>query len=78
MANIRPTRMELLKTKKKLKLAIKGHKLLKEKRDALMMEFFSLIKEIKKLRAEISEKLLLAQKSMQRGILSASKQDIED
>lgn len=49
--------MELLRTKKKLKLAEKGHKLLKEKRDTLVMEFFSTLKEVKEVRAGIGGEL---------------------
>ncbi len=61
---IKPTRMELLKTKKRLKLAEKGHKLLKEKRDTLVMEFFETLKEIKELRESLGEKLWEADKQL--------------
>lgn len=64
MANIKPTRMELLKTRRKLKLANKGYKLLKQKRDALVMEFFNTLKEIKVLRKDIGDNLSYAQKSL--------------
>ncbi|RLG70871.1 MAG: V-type ATP synthase subunit D [Candidatus Iainarchaeum archaeon] len=66
MPQIKATRMELLKTKKKLKLAEHGHKLLKEKRDALIMEFFSTLREIKQLRKQIGNKLLEAENALQR------------
>ena len=62
--NVKPTRMELLNTKKKLALANKGYKLLKEKRDALMLEFFGVLKEIKSLRKEVASHISEAQQSL--------------
>ena len=64
MATIKPTRMELLLLRKKLKLANKGHKLLKQKRDVLVLEFFQVLKDIKQFRKEISKDLISAQGSL--------------
>ncbi|MDR2752281.1 MAG: V-type ATP synthase subunit D [Clostridiales bacterium] len=50
---VNPTRMELTSTKRKLMTAIKGHKLLKDKRDELMRQFILLVKENKALREEV-------------------------
>ncbi len=47
---INPTRMELLSIRKRKKLAEKGHKLLSEKRDALVVQFFEIIKDRNTLR----------------------------
>jgi V/A-type H+-transporting ATPase subunit D len=55
--NVKPTRMELLNLKKRLKSAQRGHKLLKDKQDGLMKQFMDIIKEAKSMRREVEEKL---------------------
>ncbi len=60
LQNAKPTRMELLKLKKRVKLADKGHKLLKEKRDALVSEFMLVIKEYRQARKNVEENLKIA------------------
>lgn len=54
-SQIIPTRMELAKTKKKLTMALRGHKLLKDKRDELMRQFFDLVRENMELRLKVEE-----------------------
>ena len=51
------TRIELLKLKKRLKVAKRGHKLLKEKRDGLMKDFMTVIREAKEARSEVEDLL---------------------
>jgi len=52
--------MELLKIRKRIKLAQKGHRLLKEKRDALIMEFFSMLERARVARKELNASLIIA------------------
>ena len=51
--DIKPTRSELLKIKKQIKLAKSGYSLLKKKRDGLILEFFEILKKAKSLREEL-------------------------
>lgn len=50
---VKPTRSELLNLKKRIKLANTGYKLLKKKRDGLILEFFNIMKKAKDVRSEL-------------------------
>lgn len=53
--DIKPNRSELIKLKKRIKLAKSGYNLLKKKRDGLIMAFFEIMKQAKTVRAELVE-----------------------
>lgn len=54
---VNATRMELNRLKKRLKMAERGHKLLKDKRDELIRQFLILVRKNKDLREEIEKQL---------------------
>ncbi len=61
---INPNRMELLRLKKQLVTARRGHKLLKDKRDELMRQFLDIVRQNQKLRLQVEEHLREAGRAM--------------
>lgn len=62
--DIKPTRSELLRVKKQIKLAKSGYNLLKKKRDGLILEFFEVLKKAKTLRQELVDEYKTALEKM--------------
>ena len=56
--NVKPTRMEYLRTIRRIATSRKGLKLLKLKRSALIFEFFSVSKKVASLRSGLQSKLV--------------------
>lgn len=54
---VSPTRMELLRLRRREQLAVKGHDLLREKRDALIAEFLDVVGEVRDARMVAEENL---------------------
>ena len=65
---VNPNRMELLKLRRRLQLARRGHKLLKDKQEELMRRFMALVGDARKQREQVEDEL---QKAM-RAFFSAS------
>ncbi len=62
--NIKPTRSELIDLKKKIKLSQSGHKLLKMKRDGLILELFAILEKAKDVRAEVEKQFAVASQKL--------------
>lgn len=61
--NVNPTRMELRKLSQQQTIAVRGHKLLKDKQDELMRQFIALARRNNDLRKQVEEKLQDAMES---------------
>ncbi len=64
LSNIKTTRLELIKTRTRIKVAAKGLNLLKMKRSSLVLAFFNMAKEIKIMRGNMLESVKQAQDSV--------------
>lgn len=60
---VNPTRMELRRLKDRLKTAVRGHKLLKDKSDEMIRRFMEYAKQNKALREEVEKELADALRS---------------
>ncbi len=60
MATINPTRMVLNQMKGRLRTAVRGHKLLKDKRDELMREFLDMVRVNMELREKVEKEIKAA------------------
>ncbi len=76
--NVNPTRMELRRLKTRLKTAVRGHKLLKDKADETIRQFMAYVKENKRLREEIETELSLSLRSFMLASAVTTSQVLEE
>ncbi|NPV50028.1 MAG: V-type ATP synthase subunit D [Candidatus Methanofastidiosum sp.] len=62
MPQIKPTRSELIKLGRKIKLSNTGYKILKKKRDGLVMKLFDMVEEAKEAQETLEESYEVAKK----------------
>ena len=61
---VNPNRMELLRLRGQLRIARRGHKLLKDKRDELMRQFLALVLEVDEMRLKAEARVERSHKEM--------------
>lgn len=72
--DVKPTRSALIELKKRIRLAYLGHKLLKMKRDGLIIEFLKVLKQARDVRRRIIQDYIEADEKI--GIAQALEGDI--
>ena len=76
--NIRPTRLEYIRTKRRIIVAKKGLKLLKLKRQALILEFFNTSKTIASLRSGLQSELIKGYQAIRMAEMLAGSMRLEN
>lgn len=74
---VKPTRMELLRVKRRIAFARKGHKLLRERQDALIMELFARMSELRGVRRRVSPELARSYRSIDEACLLQGIQEVD-
>ncbi len=77
LEDVKPTRMELLRIRKRKILAENGHDLLSEKKDALINEFFKIVDKRKELREELEKALEKSYDSLIEAEMVLGKSEVE-
>lgn len=77
-SNIRPTRLEYIRTKRRILIARKGLKLLKLKRQALILEFFNTSKTAAALRGGLQSELLKGYETIRMAEMLAGSMRLEN
>ncbi len=75
---INPNRMMLLRLRRRLELALRGHKLLKNKQEKLMQNFFALVRETTRLRTAVEKQLIETGMHYITGRSATDRQSLED
>jgi len=70
--------MELIKLKARIKLAVNGHGLLKRKRDALILEFFALLKKVRDIRKQVDEQMERSYEAIARAQIYHNSSELEN
>lgn len=74
----KPTRMELTNLKKRKTVAVRGHKMMKDKRDEMVRRFIIFVRRNKELREEVEQKLSEAMKSFVLARASMGNEAVEE
>ena len=77
-SNIRPTRLEYIRTKRRILIAKKGLKLLKLKRQALILEFFNTSKTASALRGSLQSELIKGYETIRMAEMLAGSMRLEN
>ena len=75
--DLKPTRIELIKTKRRIKLAKRGLDLLKMKRSAIVMEFFKISRSVKGMRENLRSEIGEAMETLKIAEIVCGTMDIE-
>lgn len=75
---VNPNRMMLLRLRRRLELARRGHKLLKNKQEKLMQNFFALVRETTELRSSVEAQFMEISVHYLEGRASTDRQTLED